>query len=99
MSETMMKNIDLAIRQKEKFTINGNENDVIELNTGDMSIISRYAESIPKINQFIEDSISLEFDPENDPEGVNFSTSWNKINQDIKKLQKLVIMTLMIYFL
>lgn len=84
MAETTMKNIDLAIRSKEKFTINGNENDVIELNTADVGITARYAKVIPRINQFIEDVDNLDLDLDTDPTGEKFSSEWDRINDEIK---------------
>lgn len=84
MAETTMKNIDLAIRSKEKFTINGNENDVIELNTADVGITARYAKVIPRINQFIEDVDKLDLDLDTDPTGEKFSSEWDRINNEIK---------------
>ena len=91
MAETTMKNIDLAIRSKEKFTINGNENDVIELNTADVGITARYAKVIPRINGIPtfqvrneEDVDNLDLDLDTDPTGEKFSSEWDRINNEIK---------------
>lgn len=41
--------IDLSILRKKRFTINDDENKVLELNTSDLSITTRLSESYPRL--------------------------------------------------
>lgn len=43
-------NIDLSALRKKRFTIDGDESRVLELNTSDFSIINRLAEVYPKLS-------------------------------------------------
>ncbi len=49
-----MQNIDLSAIAKKRFTINDDENKVLELNTSDMNIVSRYEEGYKKLTETIE---------------------------------------------
>lgn len=44
-------NIDLSVTSKKQFTIDGDADRVIELNTSDISILSRLKESYPKLEE------------------------------------------------
>ena len=63
---TTLHNIDLALRKKERFTINGNEDKYIELNTGDTGISARFADAIPKINEWVDKVETLSFDTDSE---------------------------------
>lgn len=65
MSKTTINNIDLNIGLKTEYTINGNKDLVIKLNTSDMGIISRLDETIPKLNE-LESQYAGLFEDNND---------------------------------
>lgn len=52
-------NIDLSPIRKKRFTINGDENSVVELNTSDFSIINRMSEALPKLEDISKKMSSL----------------------------------------
>lgn len=47
-------NIDLSALKKKRFTIDGDENRIIELDTSDIMITSRLAEAYPKIEDLLK---------------------------------------------
>lgn len=81
-----IRNIDIDIREKERFTINGDENKVIELNTADMSIISRYSVAIPKLNALADrmDNLAVEGDSDEDIEA--FGKEFEDINNGVREV-------------
>lgn len=83
---THFQNIDLALRTKERFTINGNEDKFIELNTGDVGISTRFADAIPKINEWVEKVENLAFTDENDEISDTFSAGFKEADLAIREL-------------
>ena len=50
-----MQNIDLsALNTKKQFTINGDENRILELDVTDLNVIQRYNEATPKLKALEE---------------------------------------------
>lgn len=50
-----MQNIDLsALNTKKQFTINGDENRILELDVTDLNVIQRYNEAMPKLKALEE---------------------------------------------
>lgn len=47
---TALNNIDLSILRKKRFTIDDDESKILELNTSDLSVVTRLSESYPKLN-------------------------------------------------
>jgi len=43
--------IDLSVTEKKKFRINGNDNQILALNTSDIGIIKRLQETYPKLQE------------------------------------------------
>lgn len=76
-------NITLNVQQKKKFTINGEEDRFVELNPNDMSILARYGESIPKINDAINRMEELNVEDESDEAVIEFSNKFRELNQNI----------------
>lgn len=54
-----MRNINLDIDTRQKFSINGDPNKVIELDTRDINIVNRYKESIDKMKSMQDDYANL----------------------------------------
>ena len=51
-----IKDLDLSITKKQKFRIDGDMNRVIELDTADLSISGRLAETYPKLVEYVKDA-------------------------------------------
>lgn len=49
-----LQNIDLSVFRKKQFTIDGDENRILELDTSDLNIIKRIKEFYPKLEQLKE---------------------------------------------
>lgn len=79
-------NITLNVQKKEKFTINNEEDRFVELNTNDMSILARYGESIPKINDAINKMEELNVEGEDDEAIIEFSTKFKELDQSIRDI-------------
>lgn len=50
-----MQNIDLSALKKKQFTINGDENCILELNTSDVNIAVRLKENYPNIAEYLKE--------------------------------------------
>lgn len=48
----MAKNLNFGLDTKKRFTIDGDESRVIEIDTSDFGIVTRYKESMAKIDEF-----------------------------------------------
>ena len=48
---TFSGNIDLSVLRKKRFTLDGDESRILELNTADLSIIQRLSEAYPKLEE------------------------------------------------
>ena len=48
---TFSGNIDLSALRKKRFTLDGDESRILELNTADLSIIQRLSEAYPKLEE------------------------------------------------
>lgn len=88
MSETanLQNNISLGLRRKEKFTIDGDSNRVIELNTGDIGIISRYASIIPEINKWAESIEKIDFDVTSDESCIEFNNKFGEADKAMRQI-------------
>lgn len=51
--------IDLSDIQKQPFRINGNNDQILELNISDMGIVNRVAETLPKLKSLAEEAADL----------------------------------------
>ena len=74
-------NIDLTITNKKKFTIDGDANRVIELNTSDMSIMSRLYDSYPKLDDLGVRAMSIA-----DSEPKEAVETLKEVDADMRKL-------------
>lgn len=45
-------NIDLSLTRKKRFTIDNDENRILELNTSDINIVNRASSVLPKLYEF-----------------------------------------------
>ncbi len=88
MSKTTINNIDLNIGLKTEYTINGNKDLVIKLNTSDMGIIARLDETIPKLNE-LESQYAELFEDNNDNAeealGV-FTTKFKELDKEARDI-------------
>lgn len=83
---TTLHNIDLALRKKERFTINGNEDKYIELNTGDTGISARFADAIPQINDWVDKVETLSFDTDSEEESKAFAEGFREADKAIRDI-------------
>ena len=58
---TFAGNIDLSATKTKRFTVDNDKNRVLELDTSDLSIISRLNEVYPKIDSLVNIFILLTF--------------------------------------
>ena len=58
-AQSKIANIDLTVTRKKQFTIDGDENRIIELNTSDMSILSRIQDSYQKLEDLSNRAMSM----------------------------------------
>lgn len=65
---TFAGNIDLSATKTKRFTVDNDKNRVLELDTSDLSIISRLNEVYPKIDSLVNDLTNL---TENDDESID----------------------------
>lgn len=89
MSKTTINNIDLNIGLKTEYTINGNKDLVIKLNTSDMGIISRLDETIPKLND-LESQYAGLFEDNNDNAEESLSVFTTKFKELDKEARDIV---------
>lgn len=82
----LQNNIALGIRRKERFTIDGDKERFIELNTGDVGIISRYAKAIPEINKWSEVVDSLNFNTDSDESCIEFNTKFKEADNYMRQI-------------
>lgn len=62
MGKNSVVDIDLSVTKKKQFRIDKDDNRIIELNTSDMSILSRLQESYPKLDELSTKAMSLSED-------------------------------------
>lgn len=59
MGKNNVVDIDLSVTKKKQFRIDKDDNRIIELNTSDMSILSRLQESYPKLDELSNKAMTL----------------------------------------
>lgn len=69
-------NIDLSELRKKRFTVDNDENRVLELNTSDFSIINRLSEMYPKLTELTEKITHLN-------DGVSESDEGDSLQNDL----------------
>lgn len=62
MGKNNVVDIDLSVTKKKQFRIDKDDNRIIELNTSDMSILSRLQESYPKLDELGNKAMTLSVD-------------------------------------
>lgn len=62
MGKNNVVDIDLSVTKKKQFRIDKDDNRIIELNTSDMSILSRLQESYPKLDELSNKAMTLSND-------------------------------------
>ena len=82
----LQNNINLGIRRKEQFIIDGDDNRVIKLNVGDVGIIPRYAKVIPEINKWAEIVDKLDFDVESEESCIEFNNKFKEADNSIRQI-------------
>lgn len=66
--EPEIRNIDLSSTRKKRFTIDGDPNRVLELNTSDLTIVNRLEEMYPKLMELSRKAVNQI------PEDLNVAT-------------------------
>lgn len=59
MGKNNVVDIDLSVTKKKQFRIDKDDNRIIELNTSDMSILSRLQDSYPKLDELSNKAMTL----------------------------------------
>ena len=62
MGKNNIVDIDLSVTKKKQFRIDGDDTRIIELNTSDMSILSRLQESYPRLDELGTKAMSMSSD-------------------------------------
>ena len=62
MGKNNVVDIDLSVTKKKQFRIDKDDNRIIELNTSDMSILSRLQESYPRLDALSNKAMTLSND-------------------------------------
>lgn len=77
--------INLDLQVKRQFRINGDDNLILELNPGDMGIIPRYEEVIPKFDKLTDMMVEIEFqeEPSADDPAIN---KFNEADNEAREL-------------
>lgn len=83
--------IDLQLDgiKKKKFRINGDSNKILELNTSDVSIVSRLSRMYPKLQKLAEESMTFSKEEleDNSEEGLmKFASKLDDIDEKMSKL-------------
>ena len=77
-----LQNIDLSVFRKKRFTIDGDENRILELDTSDLNIVKRINEFYPKL-QRLEEKIKNVPDF-NEEQIVDMAEFLNSIDSEMK---------------
>jgi hypothetical protein len=82
-----MKNINVKALDRERITINNDENRVIELNTSDFNIVSRFAEMQPKLQELSKQAPEKDLTAEADSDTFidDLSTSIKTVDNQIRE--------------
>ena len=80
--------IDLTVTRKKRFRINGDNNTVLELNTSDMSIITRLDNLYPKLEKLSRDASIKQLDKEDasERELTKISHALTKIDMEMRQI-------------
>lgn len=80
--------VDLSATAKKKFRINGDNDKILELNTSDLSIISRLNSVYPKLQKLASDAVKEldEADVESDDSIAKTSATLTKIDKKMRSL-------------
>lgn len=74
-------NIDLSALRKKRFTVDGDESRVLELNTSDFSIINRLSDSYPRLNDLAEKITNID-------EGITGGEDEESMKADVDTLSE-----------
>lgn len=88
MAKETTNNIQLNVRTTQEFTINNDPNKKVNLNVGDIGIISRIGDIIPKINDLEKSYIELivkEDDLDNEDALISFGKQIDDIDTQLRE--------------
>ncbi len=83
-------NIQMNISDKTRYTINGNKEKYIELNTGDVGIIARMGEVIPTINGLVDKYENLIGNTDDEQDFMAFSKAFSDIDKELRDVTNLL---------
>lgn len=82
--------LDLSVVRKKRFRIDGDDNRILELNTSDLSIVTRLSETYPKLNELQSKIGNMSSDEEEDDDIEKslaaMSVKLTEIDQEMKAL-------------
>lgn len=82
-----MANINFGFDTKKSFTIDGDENRVIYLDTADVGIVKRFNDSISQINELEKKWEKLtDMSTDNEGDYVDFTTLFAEVERDIRDI-------------
>lgn len=87
-SEPEVVNIDLSSVRKKRFSINGDPNKILELNTSDLNIITRLNEAYPKLTKLAEKASKKlsEVETTSEEESIFEDGSAEKLSNALKEI-------------
>lgn len=87
-NENEIIDINVGLIPKKRFRINGDNDRILELNTSDMSILSRLKEVYPKLNSLAVKMNELNFEDTDDEEAdiTKLSEMWESIDSEMRDL-------------
>lgn len=91
--ETNVTDIDLSATKKKQFRINGDNNLILELNTSDLSVLSRLNKLYPKLQKLAGEAVS-EMLPDEDVEGEEYIQKSAEVLENIDKEMREALDTL-----
>ncbi len=78
--------INLSVPDKKQFRIDGDDNRIIELNTSDLSILSRIQSCYPKLDALGVKATSLSSDMENEGSAEKIVTVLAEIDKEMRDI-------------
>lgn len=84
--------IDLSVTQKKKFRIDGDDDRILELDTSDLSILTRFRDAQPKLNELVSEIVDIkikeyEDTPDGNVEAINeMGTILESIDKKMREL-------------
>ena len=91
MNSTTPKSIQIDGASKTRLCVNGDPDNVIELNTSDLNVVMRYKKALPQIQKLGEEALQIKADLKfDDIDEDGFDEFFEKLNECDAKMKALV---------